>query len=362
MKAWLLYSNKDWRLEEVDDPEPGVDEVLVKIKVVQPSITEVVAREFGETPLTLKISGLLAERSPRQAFGHEFSGTVVKAGNQVRHLQVGDRVACLRSSIGCGECSLCRAGDSDMCRSPRSIGYEIPGCLAEYASIPAWGLAKLPSEVNDHEGATLQPLGHCMTTIWCAGLQPDDTLLILGQGVLGLGILQIARSQGVGPIVTTDISPTNVELSGQMGTDHALRADSVDVAKVVREVTGGRGADVVIDTAGGSLRHGLSGFSTFEHAVELVRDGGKIVVAALLQGSMSIDPSIFSGRGLRVIWPENVFRGSESQLLQLMQQRRVVTQPTIRRIVHGLEQVPEAFRITGEKRKYETINPCQVVV
>lgn len=362
MRAWNFYSSGDWSLEKINDPKPAADEVVVRIKVVQPSISEVVARGLGDSPLTSRMQQLLSQQSPRQLFGHEFSGEVVSAGSGVRKLRVGDRVACLHSSLGCGECSFCSNADFDFCQERRSIGFEMPGCFAEYASIPEFCLARLPAEVDDHEGATLQPLGHCMTTVECANIQPTDTLVILGQGVLGLGMLQIARSRGVGNVLTTDIRSANVELSEKLGAHHALRAGSANTEEVIREVTKGRGADVVIDTAGGSAKFGLSGQHTLQQAVELARPGGTVVVPALIEGQIPIDMSLLSSRGLHIIWPGELFQGSEKHLLELMQQRRVITKPTIRKTVKGLKKVPEAFRITGDKQRYETINPCQVVV
>lgn len=361
MRAWNFYSNEDWLLEKVDDPKPAADEVVVKIKVVQPSITEVVARELGDTPMTARIRQLLSQRSPRRLFGHEFSGEVVSTGEQVSHLVLGDRVACLRSSFPCGACRCCRRGDSDRCQSRRSIGFDSPGCFAEYSSIAESCLAKLPIEVDDHEGATLQPLGYCLTTLQCAKVQPTHTLVILGQGVLGLGILQIARSQGVKQLITTDTRLSNVELSKKLGADRALHTGFVDIGEAIEEMTKGRGADIVIDAAGGSTSYGLSGWNTFRQAVELVCEGGTVAVAALMEGPIPTDVSILSSRGLRIVWPGDLLQPSEKQLLGLLQKRQLITQPTIKKIVHGLEQVPEAFRITADKNRYETMNPCQVV-
>ncbi len=362
MKAWRFHSEDDWRLDDIEEPGPGAEDVVVQVKVVQPSITEVVARDSSSTPLAQKFRTLLSRGEPWGFFGHEFTGVVTAVGESVSRLKTGDRVATFRSSTSCGSCALCASGHSDRCRAGRHVGTDLQGGFAELTSIPEDCLVRVPDSLDDQQAATIQPLAHCAGCLGTSGVQPEDTLLILGQGVLGLGILQLARARGVMKIITTDIREENLELSGQLGSDCVLDATQENLTEVVLENTDGRGADVVVEVAGGNPRYGLAGWTCFGQALELVRDGGRILVASLNTGNLPVEVSLLSRRGLRLLWPLVVPQRYEGWLLSLMDKGLLTTKPMIRKTVKGLEGVPEAFEITANKARYQTINPCQVIL
>ena len=306
MKAWRFHSEYDWRLDDIEEPSPGAEDVVVQMKVVQPSITEVVARDSGSKLLAQKFRGLLSRGGPHGFFGHELSGVVTSVGENVSRFKTDDRVATFRAYASCGRCGPCASGHSDRCHAGRSLGLEIPGGFAEYASIPQSCLVHVPDNVDDQQAATIQPLAHCMGCLGTSGVQPEDTLVILGQGVLGLGILQLAKARGVMKIYTTDIRERNLELSGQLGSDCVLNGTDENLTEVVLEKTDGQGADVVIEVAGGSPRYGLAGWSCFQQALELVRDGGKIVVARLGTQATFLSTlvcSVSGGSGSSGLWP-----------------------------------------------------------
>ena len=362
MKAWRFHSEDDWRLDDIEEPSPGPEDVVVEVKVVQPSITEVVARDTDDTPLARKFRKLLSRGEPWGFFGHELCGVVISVGENVSRFKTGDRVATFRSYASCGQCGLCASGQTDRCRAGRSLGMDIPGAFAESASLPQDCLVRVPDKVDDQQAATVQPLAHCMGCLGTSGVQPEDTLVILGQGVLGLGILQLAKARGVMNLYTTDVRELNLELSGRLGSDLVLNGTDNNLTEVVLEKTEGQGADVVIEVAGGSPRYGLAGWSCFQQALELVRDGGRIVVASLNTGNVPVDASLLSARGLRLLWPLAAPRRYEDWVMSLMNSGRLTTKPMILKTVDGLENVPEAFQITADKAKYQTINPCQVIL
>ncbi|MDO8672291.1 MAG: alcohol dehydrogenase catalytic domain-containing protein, partial [Dehalococcoidia bacterium] len=184
------------RLDDVPMPLLRPDWVLIKVKVVQPSVTEVVAFEGsggGGATSTFFKGGVL----PLQLFGHEFSGEVVDVGEGVTSLQMGSRVAVWNARLACGACPACRSGEEDRCQNVRTIGDEtLPGCFAEYAAIPASCLVEIPDTISYGEGACIQALTACLKTVALAEIALGDTVVVQGQGAMGLGIMQIARLAG----------------------------------------------------------------------------------------------------------------------------------------------------------------------
>jgi threonine dehydrogenase-like Zn-dependent dehydrogenase len=139
MKAWRIYGVGDMRLDEVPRPAVKPGWVLVKTKIVQPSITECQALR-GVSHYDLE--KLVKNKGPVQMFGHEFCAEVAEVGEGVRNLKAGDRVFRIRTQAACHTCALCLAGHEERCRKGPSVGFTIPGLLAEYASPPADNLTR----------------------------------------------------------------------------------------------------------------------------------------------------------------------------------------------------------------------------
>ena len=139
------------------------------------------------------------------------------------------------------------------------IGFDLPGCFAERARIPEIALVRVDDRISDSEAAFLQSLSDSVAAVETAGLRIADTVAILGQGSMGLECLQIARLSGAGLIITVDVRAEACRMSRELGADHALNARDCDVVAAIRELTGGIGADVVFECAGGSPKQGLAG-------------------------------------------------------------------------------------------------------
>src|SRR5262249_48240474 len=181
----------------------------------------------------------------------------VRARGRTR-LRVGGRAAGRAKRPG-GECPLCRSERSDLCRQGPVIGFDLPGCFAERARIPEIALVKVEDRITDSEAACLQSLSDSVAAVETAGLRMAETVAILGQRGLGLECLQIARLRGAGRIITVDIREEACRVSRELGADHSLNAHECDVVAAIRDLTGGSGADVVFECAGGSPKQGLSG-------------------------------------------------------------------------------------------------------
>jgi threonine dehydrogenase-like Zn-dependent dehydrogenase len=361
MKAWRFHGFGDMRLDDVAEPVCGPGHVLVEPLCVQPSVTEAQLAQGIPTLALGRIRRRLETEPPVQLFGHEFCARVLETGPDVTRFQPGDRVAA-RAKLPCGECSLCRTERSDLCRKGPVIGFDLPGCFAERARLPAIALVKVDERISDSEAACLQSLSDSVAAVETAQLRMGDTVLILGQGSMGLECLQIARLCGAGLTITVDVREEACRISRELGADHALDGRTGDVVARVHELTDGNGADVVFECAGGSPKQGLAGHRTLTQAVDAVRSGGKIVGVSWFGGPLHLDVDLFRERSLRYLFPDVSTQAHLEHTVRLVASGRVRLGATITHVLTGIKSVPRAFEITANKGAYKAINPAQVMM
>jgi threonine dehydrogenase-like Zn-dependent dehydrogenase len=327
---------------------------------VQPSVTEA-QLAFGIPTLAYEgIKRRLETEAPVQLFGHEFCARVIEVGEGVTRVRPGDRVAA-RAKLPCGTCPFCVDGRNHLCREGPIIGFQLPGCFAERALLPEIALVKVDDRISDSEAACLQSLSDSVAAVETAAIQIGDSVAIYGQGSMGLECLQIARSSGAGLIVTVDVRDEACQVSRELGADVAIDARGLDPVAAIKELTGGSGADVVFECAGGSPRQGLSGTRSLHNAIKSVRSGGKLVGVSWFGGPMELDVDALRERSLRFLFPDISTLAHLEHTVRLVASGRVRLKPTITHVLHGLQSVPQAFEITANKGKYQAINPAQVV-
>lgn len=349
------------RLDEVPTPALRPGHVLVQVLCVQPSITEA-QLAFGVPTLAYdRIKRRLETEAPVQLFGHEYCARVVESGVGVTRFQAGDRVAA-RAKLPCGECPLCRDGRSHLCRKGPIIGFQLPGCFCEYAVLPEIALTRVDDRISDSEAACLQSLSDSVAAVETAGIRMGDAVAIFGQGSMGLECLQIARVSGAGRIIAVDVREEACAMALQLGADHVIDATRNDPVAAVRDLTGGNGADVVFECAGGSPKQGLAGVRSLMQAIEAVRSGGVIVGVSFFGGPIEFPVDALRERSLRYVFPDISTLEHLEHTVRLVSTGRVRLKPTITHVLQGIEKVPEAFEITANKGKYRAINPAQVVI
>lgn len=360
MKAWRLHGYGNLRLDEVPLPKVKPGWALVKVKVVQVAIVEAGHVEGMDHPLNPRMAKMVSEGKPIQ-IGHEYCGEVVEIGQGVTTLKVGDRVGS-EHLCPCGTCSMCRAGKD--CLSPMAIGVEIPGAFAEYMCMPEQGLIKMPDGPTDNEVAAFQTLSSCTRHVRWVDIQMGDTVVVLGQGAMGLGVLQLAKLAGAGLLIGVDVRPESLAVAREYGANIVINSREMDAVKEVRRLTGDSGADVVFDEAGGRPKDGLSGFQTIQQAIQMIRVEGKIIQGANLEGTLELAPVFMRSKCIKYLFPSRASRiGVDIQYIAfLVASGRMKVAPQISHVLHGLEKVPEAFEITVNKTKYRATNPPQIVV
>lgn len=359
MKAWRFYELGDLRLDDVEEPTPGPADALVRVRVVQPSVTEAILASGGETAGADAVRTRLAT-PPAALFGHEYCGEVIALGAAVEHLAVGDRVVDT-ATRPCLDCALCASGRHEECRRGVDIGWDVPGALAELACVPASGLVPVPEAVDDYSAAALQPAADCVAAVESAGVAPDDTVAIIGQGVMGLHTLQLSRHAGA-RVLAVDVLPGALALARELGADETIDASDRDPVGAVRALTDGIGADVTVDSAGGPSQQGLAGSGSIGQALDMTRDSGRVLVNSLIPGGVPIDVNAWRVRSVSLVFPRLGAPRHLASAVELAAAGSLRVDPLISHIARGIEAVPESFEITADKRSFDANGPCQVVI
>jgi len=210
---------------------------------------------------------------PPFVLGHECSGEVVEVGKRVKHLRPGDRVT-MEPGIPCGKCEFCRSGRYNLC--PEVVFWATPpidGTFGEYVTHPANFTYPIASSVSFEEAALVEPLSVGFYAARRAQVEPGQVALILGSGPIGLVTLEVLLARGVTEVIAVDVVPLRLEKAAELGARYVVNAKDQDVREKVMEITGGRGVDVVFETAGSVV--------TTQMTVEMVRKGGKVVLIGL---------------------------------------------------------------------------------
>ena len=224
------------RLEDVPIPSPGPGDVLVRVTAAGLCHTEL---HF--------LSGLLNLGVAPLTLGHEVVGRVEGAGPGVGAVQPGDRVI-VYYYVGCGRCRHCLAGSENLCDALRAeYGFVSDGGFAEYVTVPARNLVRLPDDIADEAAA---PIGCSVTTAVHAAalarLAAGDVVLVYGVGAVAFGLIQLAALSGA-EVIAVSRTPAKLERARALGAAHVLNARDGRVAERVRELTRGHGADVVFE-------------------------------------------------------------------------------------------------------------------
>jgi L-iditol 2-dehydrogenase len=300
MQAAVYHGKDDVRLETVPVPEIGAGELLVRIHTC------------GICGTDLKKISTGSHSAPR-IFGHEMAGQVVALGAGVKNFALGDRVMVFHH-IPCGECYYCRKKVFAQCPVYKKVGATAGfepsgGGFAEYIRVMDWivrkGVVKIPDHVSYEQASFIEPVNTGIKAIELLRLQPDETVLVIGQGPIGVMLAALARRTGA-TVVTSDLYPQRLKISESFELRHNVNAGASDPAVRVRELTDGRGADaVILATPGNSL---------IKPAMEMTRPGGRVMLFAQTQRSeVAIDPSA-------VCLDEKTLMGSYSASVDLQEE------------------------------------------
>jgi L-iditol 2-dehydrogenase len=249
MKVAVYYNNRDVRLEDRPMPVIGPGEMMVKI--------EACGLCGGDT-----MEWYLLHKAPL-ILGHEPVGTVVEVGEGVDKFKVGDRVF-MHHHVPCFSCHVCRRGDFTMCDHFTET-HLYPQAFAEFVRVPAENVQHdshiLPDHISFEEGTLVEPMACVVKGIKKAGIQPGDTVAIVGAGLMGLGFAQLAPAWGATNVIVFDLNDWRLSMALNLGADHVINPKNVpDPIQALKTLNQGRVADSVIVTPNGvqAIEFGLS--------------------------------------------------------------------------------------------------------
>jgi len=264
-KAAFMTDLEKMEIREIPMPVPGDGEILVKLEYVGICGSDVHYYEYG------RIGDFIVNGD--FILGHECAGTVVKTGNGVKTLREGDRVA-LEPGITCGECEFCKTGRYNLCPDVQFLATPpYQGCFENYITFPENMAFKLPDTVSSKEGALIEPLSVGLEAAEQGNVTLGSSVLILGAGCIGLTTLLACKAHGATDITVVDVIPKRLDKALELGATNVIDASQEDVLAACQKLTGGEGAEIVIETAGA--------VKTTQQTPYLVKRGGTIVLVGM---------------------------------------------------------------------------------
>ena len=305
MQAAVYRAPDDVRTETIAIPEIGPGEVLVRIDTC------------GICGTDLKKIHTGSHSAPR-VFGHEMAGTIAAVGEAVHGFKVGDRVMAFHH-IPCGQCFYCRKQTFAQCEryklvgTTAGLGEAAGGGFAQYIRVMDWivgdgvtpaGLIRIPDDIPFEQAAFIEPVNTCFKAIRLLNLEPDDTVLVIGQGSIGILLAALARQTGA-TVLTSDMYAERHAIAAKFGLDHPLDARG-DVVAAAKAATEGRGADVALVAVGAD--------ALIATAMQAIRPGGRVMLFASTQhGTAPFDPAA-------VCMDEKTLMGSYSASVAIQQE------------------------------------------
>jgi 2-desacetyl-2-hydroxyethyl bacteriochlorophyllide A dehydrogenase len=322
MKAAVFYGPRDIRVEEVEKPTVEPYEILVKVRACGICGSDMHTYKLGifrEVGLPTKSGGMI--------LGHEYAGDVVEAGAQVQGVKVGDRV----------------------------IALSLGGGMAEYVKVFTFlngNVFHMPKEMTYEEATTVEPLAVSLHATNVAAPEKGETVLIVGAGIIGLGILQVLKVRGSNKVIMVDLSPPRRALAKRLGADFVIDPSAGQLFDQVMQIVGPApttyssvqtcAINTAIDCVG--LMVGVPGPSVVEQLLPIVREGGKVVLVGAYEDKVALDLNMIMGKGLKVLGSIAYLPQEFAEAIELVQTARVDRKTLISK-VFSLDQAKEAFEL-----------------
>ena len=328
MRAAVLTGLKQVELQERDEPEARPGWVVVRVESA--SICGTDAHQYD---------GRIDTPFPRVP-GHDFAGRVESVGEGVDDALVGNPVA-VKPSLPCGECADCSAGKLADCKKKKLIGLWSDGCMTEKVAVPVVNLVPRPDGVEAWQASLLEPLAVGLNTVDRLKILLGETVMVLGQGPIGLALTRLCALSGATRLIVTDARDEPFEVSRLYGATECINVRNTDPLAAVAELTDGVGADIVIET---------SGFPTSSAMVlDLVRKEGKVAHIGWANDLPPLPVIPIMAKTLTVFGiGGNGGRGQYERSLELVRSGRFDLAPMVTHRF-SLDDVAEAFETAASK-------------
>ena len=260
---------------------------------------------------------------------------MAQVGKHVTGIEIGDRVTAV-GFRSCGECLWCKQGKPHRCSNMALVGYQLPGAMAEYVSIPFAAVGQtvfpLPEELSYEDAATVEPLSISLYSVRRAHPKETDTTVVLGAGVIGLNAIQVLKTMGVSTVMVSARRPSRLAAAKACGADLVIDAAEEDPLPAILKATSGMGVDIVVECAGSP--------ATFDQSIEMAHGGAKIMLVAIYEQPLTWDPMPAISKNITLI---GCLGGNFPGAIDLLRSGKVNTRPFV---THRfpLDRVDEAFK------------------
>jgi L-iditol 2-dehydrogenase len=331
VKAAVLKGTGQIAIEERPVPRPAAGEALVRIRASGICGSDVHGFQ-GRIP---------DRRPPGLVMGHEAAGEITETGSGAAGFKPGDRVA-INPLIPCLQCYPCRRGWFHMCDSMITLGSAMrvfhDGAMCEYLAVPVRQLHRLPPEVSFELGAVAEPASNAVHLLDRGSPELGSVIAVFGVGAIGLLVVQTAKIAGARKVIAVDVNPFRLQRARELGAELVVNARQQDPVEVIRAETGGRGADLAVESAGFS--------STYRQCTEAVRKRGKVLALGFMEPEAAFPMRSLIYRELSIIGC-TAFSHEVDTALALMASGRLQAKPLITH-TFPLEAAQKAFQTAAD--------------
>ena len=343
MKAWVLGGPDELFLRDKPVPLPSRAEVLVRIDAVAICATDLEIIHSG-SPASI-LGGLPFNKNFTP--GHEYMGTVVALGPDVDEYKIGERIS-VEIHAGCGQCKRCRQGMYTSClnygkpeKGHRANGFTTDGGFAEYAVNHINTLARVPDTMSDAEATLVVTAGTSMYGLTeLGGLVAGESVVVIGPGPIGLLAVAVAKAIGASPVILTGTRTKRLAIGKELGADRTININDEDAVAVVKQLTGGIGADYVVECAGTE--------PTIDQAIRMTNRGGKICLAAFPHERVTLDIAQLAKNNIYLYGIRGEGRSATRRAMALMAEKRFDA-TKIHTHTFPLADLPTALRYARER-------------
>jgi L-iditol 2-dehydrogenase len=313
MQALVLEHARDLHLRDIPEPAVGAQDLLIKVKACGICGSDVHGYD-----------GATGRRIPPLVMGHEAAGVVTKIGTEVDSFRVGDRVT-FDSTISCGKCLFCGKGDVNLCDNRQVLGvscgdYRRDGAFAEYVSVPQHIAYALPDSFPFEKAALIEAVSIAVHAARITGIQPGDSAVVIGAGMIGLLAVQAFRVYGCSKIIAVDLEESKLVLARLLGADETLLAADPNLLAKLKSFTEERGPDIAVEVVGVQ--------KSILTAINSVRRGGTVTLVGNLAPQVEIPLQTVVTRQIRLLG-SCASAGEYRECIQLMDTGAINVDPLI---------------------------------
>lgn len=332
MRAAVLHKPGDIRIEDLEKPKPGPEDVLIRVRAVGICGSDIHYYRTGRI-------GDYVVKKPL-ILGHESAGEIAEVGENVEGFESGDRVI-IEPGVGCRKCWYCKIGRYNLCRDEKFMATPpVDGTFAEYVAWPSDFVLHLPDHLSFEEGALIEPTTVAVNAVHKGEIRGGDIVAVLGSGPIGLVTLQVAKASGATTVYATDVEDYRLKLARKLGADEIIDVSREDSVARIMELTGGEGVDVTFEASGA--------VPAAQDAIKITKRAGRVVLVGMFSEEK------FPLNVLDILLKELTVRGilryacQYEIALKLVSSGKVDVKPLITH-EFPLEQVEKAIKMVEER-------------